>query len=141
MDEYIYIFVVLFIVSIPIVLYLILKPALRHHKLLNGIVNYDTFMKKYVFYIALKKEDFYSQLKAPNVNDILEYALSDDCTIITFKMYNSTFSYKINVDEFNESIVLRVEQLSVTSRPALSINEFFIKKFDAKPLDFQKYKF
>ena len=141
MEKYIYIFVVLFIVMIPIALYLILKPMFKHNKLLNGIVNYDTFMRKYVFSVALGKEEFYSQLKMPNVQDVLEYTLSNDDTVITFMLYNGKYPYKINVDAFNESIILRVEQLSITSKPAFYINEFFIKKFDAKPLDFEKYKF
>ena len=141
MEKYIDIFVIAFVVIIPIALYLILKPMFKNNKLLNGIVNYDTFMRKYVFGIALKKEEFYTQLKTPNVYDVLEYTLSEDDAVITFKMYNGKYSYKINIDIFNESIVLRVEQISINSRPAFHINEFFIKKFNAKPLDFEKYKF
>ena len=141
MEKYIYIFIVVFVVMIPIALYLILKPMFKHNKLLNGIVNYDTFMRKYVFGIAIKKEEFYTQLKTPNVYDVLEYTLSDDDTVITFKLYNREFPYKINVGVFDKSIVLRVEQISINSRPAFHINEFFIKKFNAKPLDFEKYKF
>ena len=141
MDKCIYIFVIIFALMIPLVLFFILKPMLKHNKLLNGIVNYDTFMKKYVFSITLKKEDFYAQLKMPNVQDILEYTLSDDYTVITFKLYNGTYPYKIDVESFDKSIVLRVEQLSANSKPAFYINEFFIKKFSAKPLDFEKYKF
>ena len=56
-------------------------------------------------------------------------------------MYNMKYSYKIKVDDFNESIILRVEQLQLTSKPAFRINEFFIKKFNAKPLEFEKFKF
>ena len=141
MEEYIYILIVICVVIIPIALYLILKPMFKHNKRLNGIVNYDTFMRKYIFGIALKKEDFYAQLKIPNVYDVLEYTLSDDDTVITFKLYNGEFPYKINVDVFDKSIVLKVEQLSINSRPAFHINEFFIKKFNAKPLDFEKYRF
>lgn len=141
MEKYIYIFIVVFVVMIPIALYLILKPMFKHNKLLNGIVNYDTFMRKYVFSVALGKEEFYSQLKMTNVQDVLEYTLSNDDTVITFRLYNGKYPYKINVDAFNESIILRVEQLSANSKPAFYINEFFIKKFNAKPLDFEKYKF
>ena len=141
MEKYIFIFVIIFIVMIPIALYLILKPMFKHNKLLNGIVNYDTFMRKYVFSVALDKEEFYSQLKMQNVQDVLEYTLSNDDTVITFMLYNGKYPYKINVDAFNESIILRVEQLSLNSKPAFYINEFFIKKFNAKPLDFEKYKF
>ena len=136
MEKYIYIFIVVFVVMIPIALYLILKPMFKHNKLLNGIVNYDTFMRKYVFSVALGKEEFYSQLKMTNVQDVLEYTLSNDDTVITFRLYNCKYPYKINVDAFNESIILRVEQLSANSRPAFYINEFFIKKFNSKPLDF-----
>ena len=141
MEKYICIFIVVFVVMIPIALYLILKPVFKHNKLLNGIVNYDTFMRKYVFSVALGKEEFYSQLKMPNVQDVLEYTLSNDDTVITFRLYNGKYPYKINVDAFNESIILRVEQLSANSKPAFYINEFFVKKFNAKPLDFEKYKF
>ena len=141
MEKYIYIFVIIFVVMIPIALYLILKPMFIHNKLSNGIVNYDTFMRKYVFSVALDKEEFYSQLKMPNVQDVLEYTLSNDDTVITFMLYNGKYPYKINVDAFNESIILRVEQLSLNSKPAFYINEFFIKKFNAKPLDLEKYKF
>ena len=141
MEKYIYIFIVVFVVMIPIALYLILKPMFKHNKLLNGLVNYDTFMRKYVFSVALGKEEFYSQLKMTNVQDVLEYTLSNDGTVITFRLYNRKYPYKINVDAFNESIILRVEQLSLNSKPAFYINEFFIKKFNAKPLDFEKYKF
>ena len=141
MEKYIYIFVIIFVVMIPIALYLILKPMFIHNKLSNGIINYDTFMRKYVFSVALDKEEFYSQLKMPNVQDVLEYTLSNDDTVITFMLYNGKYPYKINVDAFNESIILRVEQLSLNSKPAFYINEFFIKKFNAKPLDFEKYKF
>ena len=132
---------VVFVVMIPIALYLILKPMFKHNKLLNGIVNYDTFMRKYVFGIELTKDEFFSQLKTRNINDVLEYSLNDDYSVITYTMYNMKYSYKIKVDDFNESIILRVEQLQLTSKPAFRINEFFIKKFNAKPLEFEKFKF
>ena len=142
MEKYIYIFVIMFVVVvIPIALYIIFKPMFRQNKLLNGIVNYDTFMRKFVFRIEITKEEFYSQLKIRNINDVLEYSLNDDCSVITFTMYNMKYSYKIIVDDFNESIILRVEQIQITSKPAFRINEFFIKKFNATPLEFEKYSF
>lgn len=113
----------------------------RQNKLLSGIVNYDTFMRKFVFRIDLTKEDFYSQLKAHNINDLLEYCLNDDCSIITLIKYNARYEYKIKIDEFNEFIILRVEQIPVLSRLPYLINEFFIKKFNAQPVEFEKYSF
>ena len=113
----------------------------RQNKLLNGIVNYDTFMRKFVFRIEITKEEFYSRLKIRNINDVLEYSLNEDCSVIKFTMYNIKYSYKIMVDDFNESIILRVEQIQITSKPSFRINDFFIKKFNATPLEFEKYSF
>lgn len=142
MGKHIYVFVVIFfVVIIPLALYLVLKPMFRHNKMLNGIVNTDAFMRKYVFRIELTKEDFYTQLKTRNINDVLEYSLNDNCSVITFIMYSTKYSYAIKVDDFNESIVLRVEQIQAISRSAFIINEFFIKKFNATPLEFEKYSF
>jgi len=142
MEKYIYIFVIMFVVVvIPIALYIIFKPMFRQNKLLNGIVNYDTFMRKYVFYIEFSKVEFFSKLKARNINDVLEYSLNDDCSVITFTMYNMKYSYKIIVDDFRGAIILRVEQIQPTSKVAFFINEFFIKKFNATPLEFEKYSF
>ncbi len=147
MEEYIYIFVIviIFVVFvIPIALYIIFKPMFRQHKLLSGVVNYDTFMRKFVFCIELTKEEFYSQLKRHNNNDVLEYSLNDDCSIITFTRYNAKFPYKIQIDEFDEITILRVEQIQKImdkGNVPYYINEFFIKKFNATPLEFQKYSF
>ena len=142
MEKYINIFVIMFVVVvIPIALYIIFKPMFRQNKLLNAIVNYDTFMRKFVFRIEITKEEFYSRLKIRNINDVLDYSLNEDCSVITFTMYNMKYSYKIMVDDFNESIILRVEQIQITSKPAFRINEFFIKKFNAKPLEFEKFIF
>ena len=142
MEKYIYIFVIMFVVVvIPIALYNIFKPMFRQNKLLNGVVNYDTFMRKFVFRIELTKEEFYSQIKIRNINDVLEYSLNEDCSVITFTMYNMKYSYRIIVNDFNESIILRVEQIQITSKQAFRINEFFIKKFNATPLEFEKYSF
>ncbi len=145
MDKFIWIFAILFfVVIIPVALYIVLKPMFRQDKLLSGVVNYDTFMRKFVFRVELTKEEFYAQLKIHNISDLLEYYLSDDYSVITFTRYNSKFPYKILIDEVNESIILRVEQIpKIMDRgnvPYL-INEFFIKKFNATPLEFEKYSF
>ncbi|MBE6789365.1 MAG: hypothetical protein E7539_06865 [Ruminococcaceae bacterium] len=145
MEKYIYIFVIIFVVIvIPVALYIIFKPMFRHNKLLNGIVNYDTFMRKFVFCISLTKEDFYAQLKIHNINDVLEYSLNEDCSVITFTRYNAKFPYKILIDEFDEVTILRVEQIQKImdkGNVPYYINEFFIKKFNATPLEFEKYSF
>ncbi len=145
MEKYIYIYVsIFFVVITPIALYFILKPIFRQKELLHGVVNYDTFMRKFLFRIELEKEEFFEQLKIHNINDILEYCLNEDCSVITFLKYNDKFPYKILIAEYNEYIVLNVEQIPTVMNKAnvpYYINSFFIKKFNAKPIDYQKSAF
>lgn len=142
MEKYIYLYVILFFaVLIPVALYLVFKQMFEQRKLLNGVVNYDTFMRKFVFYIAITREEFYSKLKIRNVFDMLEYDFDEQSSVVTFIRYNAEFSYKIKIDEYNEAVVLRVEQIPLVSKTTYLINEFFIKKFDAKPLEFKEYSF
>ena len=130
-----------FAVIVPIALCFVLKPMFRQNKLLRGVVNYDTFMRKFVFRIELTKEEFYSQLKMHNVNDSLDYCLSDDCSTISFIRYSGKYQYKIFADEVNDFIVLRLEQIPIVSKATYLINEFFIKKFNATPLEFEEHSF
>lgn len=94
MEKYNYIFVIIFVVMIPIALYLILKPMYKHNKLSNGIVNYDTFMRKYVFSVALDKEEFYSQLKI--LAFLIRFFRSSLNTILMLVIYLSSTSSVIS---------------------------------------------
>ncbi|MBQ8546061.1 MAG: hypothetical protein IJ437_03870 [Clostridia bacterium] len=101
--------------------------------------NTDAFTRKFIFNVQLTKEEFLIKLKIPNVNDTLEYELNDECSIITFKKDFSKISYNLKVIEINKELQIRVEQIPVfyenTNIPFL-INEFFISKFNATPVEF-----
>ena len=139
MEKHIYLLVILFFgVCIPAVLYIILKPMHQQRKLTNGVVNYDAAMRKFIFKIFISKEDFYSKLKTPNIKDVLEYDFNEQISVITFKRYNAQFSYGIKIDEHKEFVILTVEQISISSRISYFINAFFIRKFNAEPIDYLK---
>ena len=135
-----YLFVLAFLIAIPVSLYLIFKPGVRQREVSNGVINYDSFMRKFCFSIDATKEEVYSQLNLPNVYDVLEYDLDEENDVITFKRYvGGRYSYRISVDEAEGCHILWVEQIPSVmgggNVPCL-INEFFIKKLDAKPIDY-----
>ena len=140
MGKYIYVFLFI-VILIPIALYVIFKPMIRQNKLLNGVINYDTFKRKFVFSIELSKEEFYSQLKIHNVKDCLDYCLNEDYSTISFIKHSGKYQYKMFIEEDNGVIVLRLEQIAIASKAVYFINEFFIKKFNATPLEYEKYSF
>ena len=69
MEKYFCLFVILFFVfAVPVALYLILKPMFQQRKLLNGVINYDTFMRKIVFQIDFTNEFFIKKIDAKPID-------------------------------------------------------------------------
>ena len=142
MEKFAYIFIVLLgVMFVLLAFYFIFRPMVRQQKMLNGVVNYDPFMRKFVFRIDGTKDLFGSELNMHNVNDTLEYSLSNDRTVITFLMYHGKFEYEMLIDEFDGFIILRLQQLCLSGRVSFHINEFMIRKFQAKPLEWTNYHF
>lgn len=118
---------------------LIFSHVKKYRKITHNVNNTDAFTRKFIFNVQLTKEEFLIKLKIPNVNDKLEYELNDECTIITFKKNFSKISYSLNVIETDKELQIRVEQITIfyqkTNIPFL-VNEFFISKFNATPVEF-----
>lgn len=134
---------ILVAILVPIVGFLafllIFSHIKKYQKITHNVNNTDAFTRKFIFNVQLTKEEFLIKLKIPNVNDKLEYELNDECTIITFKKDFSKISYNLKVIEIDKELQIRVEQIQIfygkTNIPFL-INEFFISKFNAKPIKY-----
>lgn len=134
---------VLVAIIVPIVGFLVFLLIFSHikkyRKITHNVNNTDAFTRKFIFNVQLTKEEFYIKLKIQNVNDKLEYYLNDECTIITFKKNFSKISYSLNIIETEKGLQIRVEQTTnfhqKTNIPFL-VNEFFISKFNATPVEY-----
>lgn len=145
MEKYFPIFIVLFfIVIFSIVLYILFIQAIKQSKLLNGVVNYDMFMRKFVFRVNASQAAIIERLKLPNINDKLNYQFNENTAIITFEKYGAQISYKLMIEDFGEYCVLKTEQISLIAERSQiphDINAFWIQKLDAIPLEFESNKF
>lgn len=139
MEGYRYLFVILFmLVILPAALYLVLKPMFRDIKVRRGIVNYDTHMRKFVFTVEETKAEVYLKLRLSNIYDVLRYDFDEENAVITFYRNHAKFPYRISFYELDGTMILKIEQISPTmdkDNLPYFINEFFIKKLDAKPID------
>ena len=145
MEKYFPVMIAAFVLILhPLILFFILRSVFRHKKLTNGIVNFDAFSKKFVFRIDLANKQFYEQLRVKNVYDSLDYNLNDDCTIITFRKFNEEASYRILLEDHGEYLALKVQHIANCFQKVFManlINEFWINKLDAKPLEFKTNAF
>ncbi len=143
--EYYYVILIFIaiIVLVPLAIYVIFKPMIRQNKLLNSVCNYDSLMRNFVFKVDLSKDCFFRQLKTHNVNDVMQYRLNEDLSVITFMRNYTEMSYSIKLKSFENSIVLKIEQATLIGKSNMPyyVNEFWIKKFNAEPLEYEKYAF
>ena len=132
-------FLIVFSVACFIALFIIFNQFKKHNRLLGGVVNYDTFMKRYVFRIDLGRDDFVRQLKIKNAYDVLPYEYDEETGVIVFKKYNTDYKYRIYIQSKESYIILKVEQICFSSKVAYDINYFWINKFNAIPLEFNQF--
>lgn len=125
-------------------LYIIFRPLKKNYEITKGIINCDGSMKKFVFRIDLSREEFFRLLKSRNVCDVMEYSLNDENSIIIFKEHGSTVSYDLYLLQFDGYLILRLKQRAIlfgTTRIHYRINEFWISKLNAKPIDYSRNAF
>ena len=146
--EYILIFSLMLITVVPIVLYgffVTAKAICEEKKVLNGVRNQDVFSQFYLFGVNYSKEEFFNKLNRANAYDVLKYTFDIDSMTLTFLDFTQRFSYKLSVNEVDGAcyVVLKKAILisgKTSSTVPLKINEFMIKKFEAVPLPYDKYK-
>ena len=139
MDDLWLMFVIIFLfVLIPAVLWIILNNTIRRRELSNGVVNHDPMKQIYVYRINMTEGEFWTRLRRHNDNDPLEYCLDERNMDITFSMLGSV-TYKMSIEKREEYLVLQIRDASFFSGKSqvhLLVNEFWITKFGAIPLDY-----
>ena len=85
-------------------------------------------------------EEFWNRLRRPNAADVLEYDLSDDASVITFRRYKGRLSCRLRPEVHGAYIILHIETAQHpfvrTGGAQFYVNFFRIQKFGAVPLDF-----
>lgn len=121
-----------------------LLPLLRQRKLLKGVRNYDAGLHRFLFRIDMTLEEFWNRLRRPNAADVLEYDLSDDASVITFRRYKGRLSCRLRPEAHGAYIIFRLETAQhpfvQTGGAQFYVNSFRIQKFGAVPLDFCQYE-
>ncbi len=114
------------------------EPMLKHKRYSNGVVNYNASMDKFVYRVESTEKEILELLKTHNVSDVLNYDVNDTFTVITFKKFNAKSSYQIFFEPYNDYVILKIELISPFQNIlGYYINEFWVQKIQAIPLDYQ----
>lgn len=140
----IFFIILFFIILLTLVLGGIIPIYINHKTVSNGVINYDSTMRKFVYKINLSRQAVITLLKSKNEIDELTCSFNEDETIINIAEYGSNRKYYFNVLEYNNHSILRLEQVSIIgmrSYVPYKLNPFIISKLQAEIIPFSQYSF
>ena len=133
---------ILFIVFLIFVFILILGSLIpiykRHKKVTGGVVNYDPFMREFVYKVYMSGEEIVNSLKIPNVKDALSCKFDFEKHTILFSEYGGCIEYFYEIREYDGFSILKLSQASIFLRGYISykINPFLVSKINAEIIPF-----
>ena len=137
-------YVLLFILVLFIALGSVIPMLKKHKEISNGIINYDSLMRKFVYKVHLSKQEVITLLKLKNEIDELTCTFNNDETIIKISEFGSYRKYYFQVQEIDGYSLLKLEQVSLfgmQSQVPFKLNPFLVKKLNAEIVPFSQYEF
>ncbi|MBQ9081872.1 MAG: hypothetical protein IJY28_00010 [Clostridia bacterium] len=138
-------FFTLFIFGILILVLGIQIPIYKEHrKATGGVVNYDSFMRKFVYRVHLSQQEIVDRLRTMNGADELSCTFDFEKSVIRFSEYGSYMDYCFQVLECGDGSVLRLQQVGLVgmkSTVLLKLNPFIVQKLQAEIIPFSQYGF
>ena len=135
--------ILLFIIAIPLVLFLIFKPVMADKKARNNVNNSDLSRQHYCFVLDCTQAEALDKLSVRNVGDFLEYDLSKDGITLVFSHLGAEIEHQLSfyvVDNKTYLKVSRVKRISTQSNIPLMVNRFFVEKLGAVPVDYSQFE-
>ena len=142
--EYLWFVVIFFVPLVSLVLGIIIPIYKNHRNSTNGVINYDSAMRKFVYKINLSGQQVIDLLSTKSDADELSCTFDFDKETIRFSEYGSHRDYHFNIQEYNNFSVLRLEQVGLVGMQSYvpyKLNSFLIKKLNAQIIPFAEYKF
>ena len=142
--DFLYFVIFFFVFLVPLVLGMTLPTYKEHRRVNNGIINYNSSMKKFVYKINLTYQQVVDLLNVKNVVDELSCTFDFEKAIIRFSEYGSHRDYYFQIQECSGFSILKLEQVALIgmqSAVPLKLNPFLVRKSQAEIVPFSQYGF
>ncbi len=136
-------FIVLFILTIPLAVFLIFKPVMADKKVRNNVTNSDSRTRHYCFALHCNQTEMLEKLSIPNIYDALKYTLDKENLTIVFEEFGTSIEHKLTFYVVENKTYLKVSRVGSSrgkSNIPLMINRFFIEKIGAVPVDYSYFE-
>lgn len=143
-----WIFLIFFLLALVIAIGFVVPIYKKHNKATGGIINHDSIMRKYVYKVALSKDDIIRLLETSNDGYDLFCVFDFDKSIIKFSEYGMgaicNRKYYFTIQEFDGFSILRLEQVELFGAQSYipyKLNPFMVSKLNAEIIPFSQYGF
>lgn len=141
-----WVFLVMFVLLAPAIIYTGISTHKKHLQSTGGIINYDTFMNKFVYMVPMTKRQIISALSLKNVADELSCTLDLEESTIVFSDYDDSSAYFFYIQEQDGVSILKLQQVSAPIMNTRSyipykLNPFMVSKLQAQIIPFEQYAF
>ena len=140
--EYI-VFIVLFILAVPIVAFMIFRPANKDKKVRNGVTNSDPLTQHHCFLLNCSQQEAIGKLSIRNTKDKPEYTFDINSLTITFSHLGVSTAHQLSFYTLENRVYLKVSRvkfLQGRSNISFMINNFFMNKIGAIPVDYNFFE-
>lgn len=131
-----------FLILLLLVLGIIIPIYKNHRKTTGNVINYDSFMCKFVYKISMSKQEIIHKLEIKNATDDLSCTFDFERSVILFAEYGSSREYFFQIQECDGFSILRLEQVplfGMQSHVPYKLNPFLISKLNAEIIPFSQY--
>lgn len=143
MDALIYA-IFFFVILIPLVLGMVAPMFKKHYKTTDAVMNYDIYMRKFVYKVPLKRDEIIEALRYTDDIDELSCNFDAAQTTVVISEYGSRREYFFYIEEYDGFSILKLEQTSViamSSHVPFKLNPFIVSRLQAEPVPFLQYNF
>lgn len=140
--EFLFFILFFFVFLIPLVLGVIIPIYKKHNEVTVDVINYDSYMSKFIYKVNLSREDIINLLKTSSETDELTCAFDFERAVIKFSQKGSNKEYYFEIREYDGFSLLKLEQVSMFSAQVpYKLNPFMVKKLKAELVPFSQYYF
>lgn len=139
--EYI-VFITLFILAIPLALFVIFKPVIKDKTVRNNVMNSDPSIRHYCFVLNCNQQEAIRQLSIRNVKDAPECTFDINTLIITFSHVGVSIDYQLSFYTIENRTYLKASRIKFfhNGNIPFMVNSFFINKIGAIPVDYTHFE-
>lgn len=133
-----------FAILIPLVLGIIIPIYKKYRNVTDGVINYDSSMRKFVYKVNLSYQQVVDLLNTKNDVDELSCTFDFDKAIVRFSEYGSHRNYYFQFQECSGFSILKLEQvelIGMSSYVPYKLNPFLVSKLQAEIVPFSRYVF